>query len=110
MVADRLLAAVVEDRELADVIEGALGPLLEHDAAHGTELLDTLYALLAHGDSKSATADALHVRRQTLYKRLAKIESLIGDLGDPEWRVSLLVALRAQRLLARRPRTTPPVR
>jgi PucR family transcriptional regulator, purine catabolism regulatory protein len=110
MVADRLLASVVEDRHLADVIEGELGALLEHDAAHGTDLVDTLYAVLAGGDSKSATADALHIRRQTLYKRLAKIESLIGDLGDPEWRVSLLVALRAQRLLARRPRATPPGR
>ena len=108
MVADRLLATVVEDRQLADVVEGVLGPLLEHDAANGTDLVDTLYALLAHGDSKSATADALHVRRQTLYKRLAKIESLIGNLAEPEWRVSLLVALRAQRLLTRRPRPSPP--
>jgi purine catabolism regulator len=103
MVADRLLANVVEDRQLADVIDDALGPLLDHDAAHGTELVETLRVLLCHGRSKSDAADTLHIRRQTLYKRLARIESLVGDLGDPEWRVSLLVALRAHRLLTRRP-------
>jgi PucR family transcriptional regulator, purine catabolism regulatory protein len=105
MVADRLLAKVVEDRHLADVVDDVLGPILEHDAGHGTDLVETLYVHLCHGDSKSAAADVLHIRRQTLYKRLARIEALIGDLQDPDWRVSLLVALRAHRLLGRRPRS-----
>jgi purine catabolism regulator len=60
----------------------------------------SLDGYLAHGLSKTRTADALGVRRQTLYNRLERIERLLGglDLSQRERRTALDLALVAWRL------------
>lgn len=100
LAADRLLAGVVHDPSLADVVEDVLGPLLACDEESDTHLAETLRVYLTH-ESKATAAEALHVRRQTLYRRLEKIRRLIGDIDDPERRASLLVVLKAHELLER---------
>lgn len=73
-----------------------LGPLLAYDARRGTRLVDTLRAVLESSDGKTGAAARLHIRRQSLYQRLARISSLLAvDLDDPGVRSSLLVALHA---------------
>ncbi|WP_460358127.1 helix-turn-helix domain-containing protein [Actinoallomurus acanthiterrae] len=48
------------------------------------------------GRNKSLAAQALHVSRPTLYRRLQRIEALLGiDLEDWERLTSLYVALLA---------------
>jgi PucR family transcriptional regulator, purine catabolism regulatory protein len=96
----RLLAHLQTGPELSEFLREQLGALLDHDAAHGTELLRTLDTYLRHGLAKTPTADALGVRRQTLYNRLARIEELLGGepLTDYERHTALGVALHAWRL------------
>jgi purine catabolism regulator len=50
------------------------------------------------GGSKTLAAQRLAVRRQSLYRRLERIEGLVGSLEDPERRLALHLAVRGQRL------------
>jgi purine catabolism regulator len=105
----RLSAPLMSARLILDQLAGdplarrlvreEIGPLIEHDRRHGTALVDTLRTFLSHGSNKVATAAALHVRRQTLYQRLARITSLIGDVNVPRRHTNLVLAveLRAVR-------------
>jgi purine catabolism regulator len=96
----RLVARLLDDPELERFVDSQLGRLLEHDAASGGQLLVTLEAYLANGLAKTATAQVLGVRRQTLYNRLARIETLLGgrSLDDHDRRTALELALVAYRL------------
>ena len=98
----RLLSRFAADPELAAFVQEQLGPLLDHDAARGRELVRTLDTLLACGLSKAATARALGIRRQTLYQRLGTISTLLGglDLTSRERRTSVDLALVGWRLRA----------
>lgn len=76
----------------------AIGPLREHDRTSRPALLPTLQAYLAHAGRKAETARDLHLNRQTLYNRLARIGELLGtDLDDPQTVLALSLALRARR-------------
>lgn len=96
----RLLSRLVGDSELERFVEEQLGRLFDHDARRGRELVRTLDAYMSHGLSKTRTAAALGIRRQTLYARLARIEALLGDLDltQRERRTGLDLALVAWRL------------
>jgi purine catabolism regulator len=73
------------------------------DARRGTELLDTLEAYLAHGCQIGETADVLFVHRNTLRKRLARIEQLLDvDLAASGGLVEVYLGLRAADVLAAR--------
>jgi purine catabolism regulator len=104
MALDRLLTRLADDPdELPAYVESELGELISYDAAHSTALVQTLWAHLTSGHSKSELSRELHLRRQSLYRRLSKIEQLIGGgLDDPERRVALILALKAHDLLRRR--------
>jgi purine catabolism regulator len=95
----RLLAGGLDGAQVAAFVTAQLGPLVDHDAAHGTDLLRTLDAHLATGLSKTRTAEALGIRRQTLYARLERIEHLLGTpVEDPAQRTCLGLALTAWRM------------
>jgi purine catabolism regulator len=80
-----------------------LGPLLRHDADHGTAYLDTLRALLDHDRSWQRAAAAVHVHKQTLGYRLRKIEQLTGrGVTRTEHLAEWWFALRAHDLLTGR--------
>ncbi|MEV4189634.1 helix-turn-helix domain-containing protein, partial [Streptosporangium canum] len=72
-----------------------LGRLEEYDAAHQTELVETLETFLEESGSWAATADRLHVHVNTLRYRLKRIEELTGrSLHALDERVDFLLALR----------------
>ncbi|MFI5957074.1 helix-turn-helix domain-containing protein [Cryptosporangium sp. NPDC051539] len=53
----------------------------------------TLELYLRHGASATKTADALHLRRQSLYQRLERIETLLGHSpAAPDLYPALLAA------------------
>ncbi|WP_320776595.1 PucR family transcriptional regulator [Streptomyces sp. CRN 30] len=84
--------------DLAAFVDRAIGALRDHDARSRPPLLPTLEAYLAHAGRKAETARALHLNRQTLYNRLARMEELLGtDLDDPQTVLTLSLALRARR-------------
>ena len=72
-----------------------LGPLLDYDAARGTELVDTLGAYFACGASPRRAALRLHVHANTVAQRLDRIGVLMGaDWAEPERALELQLALR----------------
>lgn len=87
-----------------------LGPLVRHDEQHGTSLVATLRAHLAHRLDRQATAQALILHPNTISQRLRRIETLTGlDLRDPtaalEARSALMVLDVAHGLSRRDPWT-----
>jgi purine catabolism regulator len=100
MTAQLLLASAREEELATQLVREELGRLAEHDAAHGSALVTTLRAYLAHSSSKVRTAQALQIRRQTLYHRLHRIEELIGDVSAPERHTALVLALALDELSA----------
>ncbi|MEU3298649.1 MULTISPECIES: PucR family transcriptional regulator [unclassified Streptomyces] len=95
---DLLLWRLRDHPDLAAFVDRAIGPLLEHDRTSRPPLLPTLQTFLAHAGRKAETARELHLNRQTLYNRLARISELLGtDLDDPQTVLALSLALRARR-------------
>lgn len=65
--------------EIRTFVEHTVGPLLEHDRKHGTELASTLGTFLAIGQNHTRAAAELHVHPNTLYRRLDRVSALLGD-------------------------------
>jgi hypothetical protein len=90
----RLLAALgnlPDDRIQASAL---LEPLSVGRPASVRERLSTLRAVLDHGAAGEAAA-ALGIHRNTLAYRVRNLEALTGwDLGDPDLRLALSVAVR----------------
>ncbi|KUJ67342.1 transcriptional regulator [Streptomyces albus subsp. albus] len=95
---DVLLWRLREHGDLAAFVDRVIGPLLAHDRTARPPLIPTLEAYLAHAGRKAETARELHLNRQTLYDRLARIGRLLGsDLEDPQTVLALGLALQARR-------------
>ena len=88
-----LLAAVPEDLRQS-FRSRVLGPVLDYDATHRSELVHTLQVFLRHSGSWSQTAAELHVHVNTLRYRIGRIAELTGrDLSTFPDRVDLYLAL-----------------
>ena len=76
--------------------------LSSYDAKHRTELIKTLENYVEAGASLVATAERLHIHRNTLIKRIERIEQLL-DLGldDPLVLINLYLASMSDRLQSR---------
>ena len=97
---DRLLWVLREQPALRRFTELQLRPLIERDSRGQAKLMPTLAAFCRHGGRKAETARALHIERQSLYHRLARIEETLEvDLSDGETVLGLYLALRASRHL-----------
>ncbi|MFC8350616.1 PucR family transcriptional regulator [Streptomyces sp. NPDC057280] len=95
---DLLLWRLRDHPDLAAFVDRAIGPVRDHDTRSKPPLLPTLETYLAHAGRKAETARELHLNRQTLYNRLARIGELLGtDLDDPQTVLALSLALRARR-------------
>ncbi|WP_155592451.1 PucR family transcriptional regulator [Lysinibacillus cavernae] len=64
---------------LQEVIYDYLQPVIEYDNKYNSKLLETLQVYLQTNGSKQQTANQLFIVRQTLYHRLKKLESLLGE-------------------------------
>jgi purine catabolism regulator len=97
---DRLLWALRNEPPLRAFVERRLGTIARHDREHRTQFLQTLESYCVHGGRIAETARDLHLQRQSLYKRIQRIEELLGDdLADPDTRLGLHFALRARSYL-----------
>lgn len=84
------------DVRIQNFAEELLAPLLIHDARHGTTLMETARALVAHPTSRSQVADQLHISRTALYSRIGTIERLLEiDAADGDSFFALSIAVRA---------------
>jgi purine catabolism regulator len=88
-----------DPRARSSIADEVLGPLTEHDLAHGTDLQHTLVVLLDRDRNITATARALGVHRNTVLHRIAQIEAITGrDLRRVHDLAELWLALSARDL------------
>jgi hypothetical protein len=84
---------------LAQVQARVLAPLDTVSAGQRPRLAETLLAWLLSGSNVPDVAARLHVHPQTVRYRLRQLEKLFGDaLHDPDTRLDLVLALRAEAL------------
>src|SRR5581483_139963 len=103
----RLLFPLRDSPELRTFYAEYLGALESYDERHGTELIRTLEGFFAHHGNHVRAAEALHLHRNTLLYRLARIQAISGlDLDDAEVRLAAQVALRLRPLATARRRAT----
>ena len=92
--ARRLVMSAVASAEVSTGSSRLLEPLRD---LGGEALLTTLETYLALDSSKAETAAALHLHRNTVTKRLERIEQVLKvDLRDPEVRFALRIACRGR--------------
>ncbi|ACT03299.1 PucR family transcriptional regulator [Paenibacillus sp. JDR-2] len=75
----RIISGLKKTGMLPALIEEYIGPLARYDQEKNGQLLKTLKVFLSLSGSKQDTAKELFIVRQTLYHRLEKIASLLGD-------------------------------
>ncbi len=93
---ERLLAST-PDHDLAEFVEHAIGPLVEHDRAHRTDLVETLGVWLDTRNMAEA-ARVTHVHYNTLKNRLDRVESILGPvLADAAKSLECAVAIHVFR-------------
>ena len=68
--------------DLHDFVRAYVGPLVDHDARHGTDLVLTALTLLEKNLSLKAAANVLNVHANTVNQRAARIDRLLR----PDWR------------------------
>lgn len=82
--------------QLEEFVDDTLGPLIEYDAAHGSDLVHTLDAYLRRDGSLNQLANSLMIHRSTLIYRLRRIRELLCvDIDDSSLRLDLSIAARA---------------
>lgn len=97
----RLIYQLQKHTNLQEMVSEYLQPLVEFDEKYNGQLLATLEVYLQTNGSKQETAKRLFIVRQTLYHRIRKIESLIGeDFMNGEKRLALEFMLLARKFIA----------
>ncbi|WP_417235635.1 PucR family transcriptional regulator ligand-binding domain-containing protein [Arthrobacter sp.] len=94
----RTLTAMEDHAVLATYSEALLGNVVRWDHRHGSSLAATLLAWFESGCNTTAAAQELHIERQSMHKRLAKIFELVG--GDPRREGRVFALHLAARYLA----------
>ena len=81
----QVIAELSGSETVRRIAEEIIGPLREHDAASGMDLMDTLVAFIKCNCNISLTARTLYIHRTSLIYRLEKIELVTGmSLKDPQ--------------------------
>ncbi len=87
--------------ELDRFLRSVLGPVLDYDDAHATELERTIMTYLDAGGSLVRSSQALAVHVNTLRQRLERVDRLLGPAWrDAEGSLQIRIALRVRQLLA----------
>lgn len=99
----RLLFQLEHSPELDSFCHEILGTLIEYDRAQKSNLVGTLSAYFGQRGNLAKTARTLHLHRNSLNYRIRRIREITHwDLENPETRLSIQLALRAQRLITPR--------
>ncbi|MFC9977435.1 helix-turn-helix domain-containing protein [Spirillospora sp. NPDC127200] len=65
--------------DIGSFVRATIGPVMEYDRVHRSELLQTLEAFCANNQNTKNTAQALHLHANTVTQRLNRITRLLGD-------------------------------
>ena len=92
----QLLLAGVPEELRRSLRRRLLGPVLDYDAEHRSDLVGTLRVFLDCSGSWTTAAARLHVHVNTLRYRVGRVEDLLGvDLSNFTERVDLYLALQS---------------
>jgi sugar diacid utilization regulator len=81
-------------------VQDVLGPVVEYDAARGSDLAATLDAWFGASGHLGRTAAALHVHPNTVGQRLSRVATLLGDdWSAPDRALQIQLALQLRKLL-----------
>ncbi|MEU4442449.1 GAF domain-containing protein [Actinosynnema sp. NPDC050801] len=95
--------------DIGSFIHSVLGTLIDYDEIRGTDLVRTLDAFCATGQSVTNTAQALLLHVNTVAQRLARIGQLLGESWrEPERLLEIQIALRLLRVGERQERHPDP--
>jgi sugar diacid utilization regulator len=104
----RLLSAAGGASQVRDFVRQWLGPLIDYDARHNSDLMPTLSHYLDCGGNYDKSSEALLIHRSTLRYRLRRIREISHrDLTDVDDRLNLHVAVRAWHVLGDQPDADP---
>ncbi|MEU5046631.1 PucR family transcriptional regulator [Streptomyces griseorubiginosus] len=96
----RILGPGNDLRELEGFVREWLGALIDYDAGHDTQLVETLSRYFDCGGNYDDAAAALTVHRSTLRYRLQRIREISDrDLADVDTRLNLQVATRVWKII-----------
>jgi len=91
----RLLCTIGDMQHLMGFARDVLGPLLDYDAEHRTELVRTLAVYLQQHGSHKQSARMLHAHTNTIAYRVARIQAITGlDLSNSDDRLIAHVAAK----------------
>ena len=95
-----VLMSAVNVGEMQVFVEGSIGAVTRHDAAHATAYLETLATFLNHGCRSQPCADALGIHVTTLRYRIARLKELFAvETDTPDQRFALQLALQFYRVI-----------
>lgn len=78
-----------------------IGPLVEHDRRHNSDLVRTLETVIDHGGNLKAAAAALFIHYNTIRYRFRLIEKIFKkELSDPVTYQNISLALKVYRFLS----------
>ncbi|MCF0229139.1 MAG: helix-turn-helix domain-containing protein [Parasporobacterium sp.] len=87
--------SLIMDYSLTDILHPSLAVLSKYDAAHGSELYDTLRIFLENERNYSEVSRKLNIHRSTLMYRLDRIAELTAsDPNDPDERFHMMLSFR----------------
>jgi sugar diacid utilization regulator len=96
---DHLLLQLDDPARLREFARTLVGPALDYDHDHSTELLRTARVLLDHDLDRRAAAAVLHLHPNTVQQRVRRLEGLIGlRLSRPRDLLRLTAALSVARI------------
>ncbi|WP_328537691.1 helix-turn-helix domain-containing protein [Streptomyces sp. NBC_00344] len=86
-----------DNRDVAGFVRSTIGPVLDYDTQQSTDLLRTLQAYFAAGNSPTRAAEELHVHPNTVSRRLERITELLGSQWqEPARALEIQLSLRLQ--------------
>ena len=95
----RLLGQLDDVPVVHDFCDQVIGPLVDYDRDHRSNLVRTIGEFFNHHGNVSKTAEALFIHRNTLLYRLDRIQDLTGhDLDLSDMRLALHIALKLWQL------------
>lgn len=95
----RLLGKLDNIPAVHEFCDQVIGPLVEYDQQHRSNLVQTIAAYFNHHGNISQTAESLFIHRNTLLYRLDRIQELTGhDMNHADMRLALHLALKLWQL------------
>ncbi|QZY56628.1 PucR family transcriptional regulator [Crassaminicella profunda] len=97
-----VLNEIARHPQLIRLYEDTIKKLKDHDINYGTELVKTISSYIENNNNVLKTAEDLYIHRNTLYKRIRKIESIIDlNIKSSDKNLIMSLGLKLHKLYSR---------